>query len=148
MARIRLAAGGGRHRCRGIYFSTENILEKWPVWTGMVQVFTLGSKEELPADLEEVVKAAGQEGRIERKELYALCKQRSSEGGSGCDALQEDLYLSSDDSPLKESPSTARQVSRSSRKQKCTYVRDICTYSQEFEQTNKQTNGFSVPVIP
>ena len=86
MARLRLVAGGGRHRIRKIVSSMKVIREQWPVCSGHVRVKVLGEREDLPLDLQAVVEAAGQDGWIEGSVLVDLCVQRSGQRGSGCDA--------------------------------------------------------------
>ena len=112
-SRLRLMAGQGHRRCRYVYSSARSIIEKWPIWTRVIRVHVLGAKEELPSDLRRIVEATDEEGRIEGSVLVALCKQRSEKRGSGCDALQDVLYLPRPkDYPLKTSPSPVSQVRR------------------------------------
>ena len=86
MARIRLVAGSGDRRTRMVVQSAKDILEKWPVCSGRIRFKVLGEREELPADLQAVVKATSQDGWIEGSVLVDLCVQRSGQRGSGCDA--------------------------------------------------------------
>ena len=72
MAWIRLVAGSGDRRTRMVVQSTKDILEKWPVRSGRIRVKVLGEREELPADLQAVVKATGQDGWIEGSVLVDL----------------------------------------------------------------------------
>ena len=86
MARIRLISGVGRRPKRMVVPSVKAIAEKWPVFTGSIRVQVLGDGEPLPADLQTIVDAAGSDSCIEGSVLVDLCKQRSEEGGSGCNA--------------------------------------------------------------
>ena len=89
MARIRLIAGGGRRKRRMVVPSVKTIADKWPIHTGRICVQVLGDGEPLPADLQTIVDAAGPDSCIEGSTLVDLCKQRSEEGGSGCNAPAE-----------------------------------------------------------
>ena len=66
--------------------SAEEVLERWSVRSGPVCVKVLGEKEDLPAELQAVVEATGQDGWIEGSVVVDLCGQRSEMRGSGCDA--------------------------------------------------------------
>ena len=65
------------------------IADKWPVHSGCICVQVLGDGEPLPSDLQAIVDAAGSDSCIEGNALVDLCKQRSEEGESGCNAPAE-----------------------------------------------------------
>ena len=85
MARIRLIYGKGRRPKRMVVTSVKAIAEKWPVFSGRIRIQVLGDGA-LPSDLQTIVDAAGSNSWIEGEDLVDLCKQRSEEGGSGCNA--------------------------------------------------------------
>ena len=89
MARLRLIAGGGRHRTRMLVPSMKVIQDKWPVHSGRIRVQILGEGEDLPSDLQAVVDAAVPDSCIEGNVLVDLCTQSSGQRGSGCDAPNE-----------------------------------------------------------
>ena len=70
--------------------SVKAIREKWPIISGRIRVQVLGDGA-LPSGLQAIVDAAGSKSWIEGKALVDLCKQRSEEGGSGCNAPGEFL---------------------------------------------------------
>ena len=65
--------------------SVKAIREKWPIFSGRIRVQVLGDGA-LPAGLQAIVDAAGSKSWIEGEALVDLCKQRSEEGESGCNA--------------------------------------------------------------
>ena len=85
MARIRLIHGKGRRPKRMVVPSVKAIAEKWPIFSGRIRIQVLGTGA-LPSDLQTIVDAAGSNSWIEGEDLVDLCKQRSEEGGSGCNA--------------------------------------------------------------
>ena len=145
MARFRLIAGTGSRRMRKVVHSIKNIQDKWPVHSGRIRVRILGEAKDLPSDLQAVVEATGPDNCIEGSVLVDLCKQRSGQRGSGCDAprMSEELPM-----PMASSPRPptlpAVQVRQYSwhhyaRKDKCLY--DI---RREFVGASKQTNRVSL----
>ena len=89
MARIRLIAGTGRRPKQMVVPSVKAIADRWPIFTGSIRVQVLGDGAPLPADLQTIVDASGSDSCIEGRILVDLCKQRSEEGGSGCNAPAE-----------------------------------------------------------
>ena len=89
MARLRLIAGGGRHRTRMVVPSMKAIQDKWPVHSGCIHVQILGEGEALPSDLQAVVDGAGPDSCIEGNVLVDLCTQRSGQRGSDFNAPAE-----------------------------------------------------------
>ena len=85
MARIRLICGKGRRPRRMVVPSVKAIREKWPIFAGKIRIQVLGNGP-LPKDLQSIVDAAGPDLWIEGEDLVDLCKQRSEEGESGCNA--------------------------------------------------------------
>ena len=85
MARIRLISGKGRRPRRMVVPSVKAIREKWPIFTGKIRIQVLGDGR-LPKDLQTIVDAAGPDLWIKGEDLVDLCKQRSEEGESGCNA--------------------------------------------------------------
>ena len=85
MARIRLICGKGRRPRRMVVPSVKAIREKWPIFAGKIRIQVLGNGQ-LPKDLQAIVDAAGPDLWIEGEDLVDLCKQRSEEGESGCNA--------------------------------------------------------------
>ena len=65
--------------------SVKAIREKWDVVAGKIRIQVLGDGP-LPKGLQRIVDAAGPDLWIEGKDLVDLCKQRSEEGESGCNA--------------------------------------------------------------
>ena len=86
MACLRLIAGSGSRRRRMIVHSMETIQYKWPIPSGRIRVRIIGEARELPADLRAIVEATDQDDCIQGSVLVDLCRQRSSQRGSGCDA--------------------------------------------------------------
>ena len=84
-----VVAGSGRQRIRMVVPCMKAILDKWPVTSGRIRVQLLGGGEALPSDLQAVVDAAGPDSCIEGIVLVDICKQRSCQRGSGCDAPAE-----------------------------------------------------------
>ena len=66
--------------------SMETIQDKWPIHSGRIRVRVIGEARELPADLRAIVEATDPDDCIEGNVLVDLCRQRSSQRGSGCDA--------------------------------------------------------------
>ena len=85
MARMRLISGKGRRPRRMVVPSVKAIREKWPIFAGRILIQVLGDGR-LPKDLQIIVDAAGPDLWIEGEDLVDLCKQRSEEGESGCNA--------------------------------------------------------------
>ena len=85
MARIRLIYGRGRKPRRMVVPSVKAIREKWDFAAGKVRIQVLGDGP-LPKGLQSIVDAAGPDLWIDGKDLFDLCKQRSEEGESGCNA--------------------------------------------------------------
>ena len=131
----------------------EGHSRQMPVYSGRIRVKILGEGELLPSDLQAVVDAADADSFIEGKVLIDLCKQRSGQRGSGCDAPAEAdelpvLLVSGCDAPAEAkelpvplaSPPTmpALQVRQYSWHH---YARnDVSDKRREFVGTNKQTN--------
>ena len=155
MARIRLICGKGRRPRRMVVPSAKAIRDKWPIFAGKIRIQVLGD-EKLPADLQAIVDATGPDWCIEGEDLVDLCKQRSEEGESGCNAPEafsaSPVVLASGcDSPeaMEESPvpsaspptssvSSVVQVRRYSWR---SYAKNaICEKRREFVGTNRQTN--------
>ena len=110
MARIRLICGKGRRPRRMVVPSAKAIREKWPIFAGKIRIQVLGDGQ-FPEDLQAIVDAAGPDWCIEGEDLVDLCKQRSEEGESGCNAPEafsaSSVVLASGcDSPeaMEESP--------------------------------------------
>ena len=131
------------------------IREKWPIFAGKICIQVLGDGQ-LPKDLQAIVDAAGPDLCIEGEDLVDLCKQRSEEGESGCNApetfSEPSVALASGcDSPeaMEESPvpsasppsssvSSVVQVRRYSWR---SYAKNVAYGKRrEFVGTNKQTN--------
>ena len=89
MARLRLIAGGGRHRRRMVVPSMKAMTDKWPIYSGRIRVQVLGKGEPLPSDLQAVMDATGPNSCIKGRVLVDLCKQRFGKRGSGCNASAE-----------------------------------------------------------
>ena len=89
MAWLRLIDGKGKDKVRMVVPSVKAIAEKWPVKTGLIRVKIISDGEPLPSDLQTIVDAVGPDSWIEGSVLVDLCKQRSEEGGSGCNAPGE-----------------------------------------------------------
>ena len=142
MAQIRLIAGSGDRRTRMVVQSTKVILEKWPVRSGHIRVKVLGERKDLPADLQAVVEATGQDGWIEGSLLVDLCVQRSGQRGSGCDApnaSEEPLMPIETSLPPPTLPAAqVRQYSYRSCAKK-----NIGDIRREFVGANKQSNHVS-----
>ena len=140
MARLQLMAGGGRQRTRMVVKSTKVTREKWPVYSGRIRVKVLGERQELPADLQAVVEATGQDGCIEGSVLVDLCMQRSGQRGSGYDALSasEELSMPMATSLRSSSSLPAAQV-RQYFYRPCA-KRNIYDIRREFAGANKQSN--------
>ena len=155
MARIRLICGKGRRPRRMVVPSVKAIREKWPIFAGKIRIQVLGDGQ-LPKDLQAIVDAAGPDWCIEGEDLVDLCKQRSEEGESGCNApeafSEPSVALASGcDSPeaMEESPvpsaspptssvSSVVQVRRYSWR---SYAKNVAYEKRrEFVGTNKQTN--------
>ena len=155
MARIRLICGKGRRPRRMVVPSAKAIRDKWPIFAGKIRIQVLGDGQ-LPEDLQAIVDAAGPDWCIEGEDLVDLCKQRSEEGESGCNAPEafsaSPVVLASGcDSPeaMEESPvpsasppassvSSVVQVRRYSWR---SYAKNAtCEKRREFVGTNKQTN--------
>ena len=85
MARIRLISGKGRRPRRMVVPSVKAFLEEWPIFAGKIRIQVLGDGT-LPKDLQTIVDAVGPNLWIEGEDLVDLCKQRSEEGESGCNA--------------------------------------------------------------
>ena len=155
MARIRLICGKGRRPRRMVVPSVKAIREKWPIFAGKIRIQVLGDGQ-LPKDLQSIVDAAGPDLCIEGEDLVDLCKQRSEEGESGCNApgafSEPAVALTSGcDSPeaMEESPvpsasppassvSSVVQVRRYSWR---SYAKNVAYGKRrEFVGTNKQTN--------
>ena len=85
MARIWLIHGKGRHPKRMVVPSVKAISERWSIFSGRIRIQVLGDGA-LPSGLQAIVDAAGERSWIEGENLVDLCKQRSEEGGSGCNA--------------------------------------------------------------
>ena len=155
MARIRLICGKGRHPRRMVVPSAKAIRDKWPIFAGKIRIQVLGDGQ-LPEDLQAIIDAAGPDWCIEGEDLVDLCKQRSEEGESGCNAPEafsaSPVVLASGcDSPeaMEESPvpsaspptssvSSVVQVRRYSWR---SYAKNAtCEKRREFVGTNKQTN--------
>ena len=69
--------------------SIKAITDKWSVHVGRIRVQVLGNGEPLPSVLQAIVEAAGSDAWIEGSTLVDLCKQRSEDRGSGCNAPAE-----------------------------------------------------------
>ena len=139
MARLRLAAEGGRRRARRVVSSLQEIQEQWPVVSGRVRVKVLGNRQELPPDLLAVVEAAGHDGCLEGRDLVDLCVQRSGQMGSGCDApaASEELPL-----PVAAPPSPSTWPAIQVKQYSCHhYVKnDISGIRREYVGMNKSSN--------
>ena len=155
MARIRLICGKGRRPRRMVVASVKAIREKWPIFAGKIPIQVLGNGS-LPKDLQAIVDAAGPDLWIEGENLVDLCKQRSEEGESGCNApgafSEPAVALAADyGSPkaMEESPvpsassptsfiSSVMQVRRYSWRP---YEKNVAYGKRrQFVGTNKQTN--------
>ena len=147
MARLRLIAGGGRHRTRMVVPSIKAIQDKWPVHSGRIHVQILGEGEDLSTDLQAVVDAAGPDSCIEGNVLVDLCTQRSGQRGSGCDAPNEaeelPMPMASPPRPLTLPAAQVRQYSW----HHCD-KNDVSDIRREFVGANRRTNrlfSFSFP---
>ena len=81
-----------------IVYSMKTIQDKWPIHSERIRVRITGEKGELPDDLQAIVEATD---CIEGSVLVDLCRQRSGQRGSGCDAPEASLELPT---PLVSSP--------------------------------------------
>ena len=142
MARLRLIAGGGRHRTRMVVPSMKAIQDKWPVHSGHIRVQILGEGEDLPSDLQALVDAVGPDSCIEGKVLVDLCTQRSGQRVSGCDAPNEAEELSM---PMASPPRPPILPAAQMRQYSwCHYAKnDVSDIRQEFVGANKRTNRVS-----
>ena len=118
------------------------IQDKWPVHSGRIRVQILGEGEALPSDLQAVVDAAGPDSCIEGSVLVDLCRQRSGQRGSGCDAPAEAEELPIPmASPPRPPTLPAAQVRQYSWHH---YAKnDVSDKRREFVGANKRTNRVS-----
>ena len=145
MARLRLIAGSGSRRRRMIVHSMETIQGKWPIHSGRIRVRIIGEARELPADLRAIVEATDPDDCIEGSVLVDLCRQRSGQRGSGCDAPIASVELPK---PMVSSPTPtlpAAQVRQYSWRHYAT--KDVYDIRREFVGANRQTNPIS-PFLP
>ena len=139
MARLRLIARKGHNRIRMMVPSVKAIHDKWPVRSGCIRIKILSEGEALPSDLQAVVDAAGPDSCIEGNVLVDLCKQRSGQRGSNCNAPAEAEEVSVPvASPPRLPTLPAAQVRQYSRHH---YAKnDVSDKRREFVGTNKRTN--------
>ena len=146
MARLLLIAGSGSRRRRMIVHSMETIQDKWPIHSGRICVRMIGEARELPADLRAIVEATDQDDCIEGSVLVDLCRQRSGQRGSGCDAPIASIELStlmvSSPTPPTLPVAQVRQYSWCH----CA-TKDVYDIRREFVGGKRQTNRIS-PFLP
>ena len=108
----------------------------------------MGEAKALPSDLQAVVEVTGPDNCIEGSVLVDLCRQRSGQRGSGCDAprTSEELPMPMASSPRPPTlPAVqVRQYSwcHDARKDRCLYDK-----KREFVGASKQTNRV-FPFLP
>ena len=143
MARLRLIAGIGSRRRRMIVYSMKTIQNKLPIHSGRIRVRIMGEKGELPDDLRAIVKATDQDDCIEGSVLVDLCRQRSGQRGSGCDAPEASLELPT---PLISSPTPPMPPAAQVRQYSWHHyaLKDVYEKRREFVGRNKQTNRISL----
>ena len=137
MARLRLIAGSGSRRRRMVVYSMKTIQDKWPIHAGRIRVRIMGEKRELPDDLRAIVEATDQDDYIEGSVLVDLCKQRSGQRGSGCDAPEASLELPT---PLVSSPTPSTMPAVQVRQYSWHHyaLKDVSAKRREFVGNNQQ----------
>ena len=148
MTCIRLVAGTGSRTMRRVVNSIQSIQDKWPVHSGRNRVRILGEAKDLPLDLQAIVEATDPDNCIEGSVLVDLCRQRSGQRGSGCDAprTSEELPMPMAFSPR---PPTLPAVQVRQYSWRHDVRKDVCLYDirREFVGASKQTNRVS-PFLP
>ena len=160
MARIRLIAGTGRRPRQMVVPSVKAIADKWPIHTGRIHVQVLGDGEPHPADLQTIVDTTGSDSCIEGSTLVDLCKQRSEEGGSGCNAPAEaedppvplasgcDAPAEAEEPPVPMAPSPQPPIMPAVQVRQYSWhyyaKHDASDKRREFVGTNKRTNPNSL----
>ena len=146
MACLRLIASSGSRRRRMIVHSMETIQYKWPIHSGRIRVRIIGEARELPADLRAIVEATDQDDCIQGSVLVDLCRQRSSQRGSGCDAPIASIELPT---PMVSSPTTSALPAAQVRQYSWHHcaTKDVYDIRWEFVGGNRQTNRIS-PFLP
>ena len=146
MARLRLIAGSGSRRRRMIVHSMETIQDKWPIHSGRIRVRVIGEEGELPADLRAIVEATDQDDCIEWSVLVDLCRQRSGQRGSGCDAPMVSMELPTPLVSLPTPPTLPAAQVRQYSWHRCA-LKDVYEKRREFVGGNRQANRIS-PFLP
>ena len=142
MARLRLIAGSGSRRRLMIVHSMKTIQDKRPIHTGRIRVRIMGEERELPDDLQAIVEAMDQDDCIEGSVLVDLCRQRSGQRGSGCDAPEASLELPT---PLVSSPTPPTLPAAQVRQYSWHHcaLKDVYEKRREFVGRKRQANLIS-----
>ena len=129
-----------------IVHSMKTIQDKWPIHTGRIRVRIMGEERELPDDLRAIVEATDQDDCIEGNVLVDLCRQRSGQRGSGCDAPEASLELPT---PLVSSPTPPTLPAAQVRQYSWHHfaLKDVCEKRREFVGRNRQANCI-FPFLP